>query len=64
MSNNEEKVTSTRYRVNVSISVKGVITWDCTVESDKLSMDEVLLESDKLVKELWARYPVIPQVGS
>jgi predicted DNA-binding protein (UPF0278 family) len=60
----DENVETTRYRVNISTSVKGIITWDCTVESNKLSMDEVLAESDKLVKELRARYPIIPQAGS
>ena len=55
-----EEVTqkSTRYRVNVSISVKGIKTWDCTVDSDYLTRDEVLVESDALVKELEKRYPI------
>ena len=46
-----------RYRVNVSTSVKGIKTFDCTVDSDALTMDEVLAESDKLVAELVKRYP-------
>jgi len=46
-----------RYRLNVSTSVKGVKTWDCTVESNYMSMDEVLLESDALVASLESRYP-------
>lgn len=55
-----EQVTkqATRYRVNVSTSVKGIKTWDCTVESECLTMDEVLVESDKLVAELEKRYPI------
>jgi len=51
---------SIRYRVNVSTSVKGVKTWDATVDGDNFTMDEVLGESDKLVKELERRYP--PQI--
>jgi hypothetical protein len=48
----------TRYRVNVTISTKGQKTWDCTCESQGMSMDEILIESDKLVAELQKRYPV------
>jgi hypothetical protein len=48
---------SLRYRVNVSISVKGQKTWDCTCDGENLSMEEVLAESDKLVAELEKRYP-------
>ena len=47
-----------RYRVNVSISVKGVRTWDCTVDGEGFSMEEILTESDKLVMELEDRYPI------
>ena len=49
---------SLRYRVNVSTSVKGVKTWDCTVDGENLFMEEILSESDKLVKELEKRYPI------
>ena len=48
---------SLRYRINVSTSVKGIKSFDCTVDSDYLSMDEILVESDKLVRELVKRYP-------
>ena len=48
---------SLRYRVNVSISVKGQKTWDCTCDGENLSMEEILAESDKLVAELERRYP-------
>ena len=48
-----------RYRVNVSISVKGIKTYDCTVDIQGASMDEVLTESDKLVAELDKRYPPV-----
>jgi len=46
-----------RYRVNVSTTVKGVKTFDCTVDMQGFTMDEVLAESDKLVAELERRYP-------
>jgi hypothetical protein len=48
---------SLRYRVNVSTSVKGVKTWDCTTDGEGYEMDEVLAKSDELVKKLEARYP-------
>ena len=49
---------SLRYRVNISTSIKGVKTWDCTCDGENLSMEEILTESDKLVKELEKRYPI------
>jgi hypothetical protein len=49
---------SLRYRVNISTSVKGVKTWDCTVDGEGFSMTEILLESDALVAELEERYPI------
>ncbi len=48
---------SKRYRINISTSVKGVKTWDCTVDMLGSEMAEVLAESDKLVVELDKRYP-------
>lgn len=51
---------STRYRISVSTSVKGVKTYDCTVDMLNAAMDEVLAESDKLVAELDKRYPPVP----
>ena len=52
-----------RYRVNVSTSVKGVKTFDCTVETvaEVPNMAEVLKESDALVAELNKRYPFIEE---
>ncbi len=50
-----EETRSPRYRINVSRSVKGVMTYDCTVETD--SMDKTLADSDQLVSELDKRYP-------
>ena len=52
---------SLRYRVNVSTSVKGVKTWDCTVDGTEYDMDEVLAKSDELVGKLESRYPA--QIG-
>jgi len=56
-----EVTKSLRYRVNVSTSVKGIKTYECTVDGEGFTMEEVLAESDKLVAELSRRYP--PQLG-
>ena len=48
---------SIRYRIAVSTSVKGVKTWDCTVDIEGGTIEETLTESDKLVKALQERYP-------
>lgn len=48
---------SLRYRVNVSTSVKGVKTWDCTVDGLNYTEDEILEKSDSLVAKLDQRYP-------
>ena len=50
-----------RRRVNVSILTKGIRTWDCTVDSNYLTLEETLTESDELVKELDKRYPVLEE---
>lgn len=55
-----EKEKSLRHRVNVSISTKGQKTWECTVDGDGYTMEEILAESDKLVAQLEKRYPVQP----
>ena len=52
-----EENRALRYRVNVSISVKGIKTWDCTVDGTGYDMSTILEESDALVKELEKRYP-------
>ena len=54
-----EEVTkqSTRYRINISRGMKGNFSFEATVDSDYLTMDEILAESDKLVSELVKRYP-------
>ncbi len=48
---------SLRYRVQVSISVKGQKTWECTTDGTGYNQDEILEASDALVKELEVRYP-------
>jgi len=48
---------SKRYRINISTSVKGIKTYDCTIDMAGASMEEVLAESDTLVAELDTRYP-------
>ena len=55
-----EVTKSKRYRVNISTSVKGIKTYECTVDMTEATMEEVLSESDKLVAELDRRYP--PQI--
>ena len=49
---------SIRYRVNISTSVKGVKTWDCTVDGEGFTLEEILSESDLLVARLEGRYPI------
>jgi len=49
---------SMRYRVNISTSVKGVKTWDCTVDGEGYAMADVLCQSDLFVQELEKRYPI------
>ncbi len=54
---------SVRYRINVATSVKGVKTWDATVDMENFSMEQTLAASDTLVAELNHRYPA-PVEGS
>ena len=64
----EETTPKKRVRINVSTSVKGVKTWDCTIELIEDQPDakdwretsnDALVESDFLVAELDKRYPKI-----
>jgi len=48
---------SIRRRINVSTSVKGIKTFDCTIDMLNGTEDEVLAESDSLVAKLDQRYP-------
>lgn len=52
-----EQNYKTRHRVNISTSVKGIKTYDATVELIDSSVEEVLAESDKLIVQLDKRYP-------
>jgi len=49
---------SIRYRVNISTSVKGVKTWECTVDGENYTKEEVLIFSDQLVAALESKYPI------
>jgi hypothetical protein len=51
---------SIRRRINISTSVKGVKTWDCTVDAVGFPLEQVLWESDQLVAQLEKRYPIAP----
>jgi len=51
-----------RYRVNVSTTVKGVKTYDCTVDIEGLSMEDVVKSSDLLVTMLDERYGLVKQL--
>jgi hypothetical protein len=52
-----EQVKSLRRRVNVSISTRGIRTWDTTVDGVGYSREEILAESDAMVRAMEARYP-------
>jgi len=52
-----EQTYKTRRRINVSTSVKGIKTYNATVELIDGTNEEVLAESDALIKQLDARYP-------
>lgn len=49
-------ITADRIRINISTSVKGVKTYDATIETWQ-GMDHALAEHDRLVAELDSRYP-------
>ena len=57
MTQPNEQAKSLRRRVNVSISTRGVITWDTTVDGVGYTHEEILAESDALVQAMEARYP-------
>ena len=60
MSENEN-TKSIRYRINISTSVKGIKTFECTVDMTGYDMANVLEASDLLVRRLDERYPA-PEV--
>ena len=57
MTESIEEVKSLRRRVNVSISTRGVLTWDTTVDGVGYTREEILAESDAQVQAMKARYP-------
>jgi len=57
-----ETTYKNRRRINVSTSVKGVKTFDATVEIIDGTNEEVLAESDTLVRALEERYPTIVEI--
>lgn len=48
---------SIRYRINISTSVKGVKTYECTVDAENYEMSDVIRKSDELVAILDKKYP-------
>ena len=54
-----ETEKSLRYRINISTSVKGVKTWEATVDGTNYTEAEILECSDSLVKALEGRYPAV-----
>lgn len=55
----QSPAASPRVRINVTTSVKGIKTWDCTFEANGRSWEDVLAESDALVAALVERYPSV-----
>ena len=54
-----------RRRVNFSTSVKGIVTWDFTVETipgSGLTMDDLLADADRLRAACEARCPAVPEL--
>ena len=53
-----------RRRVNMSTSVKGVVTWDLTVEAlpeSGMSVEDLFAEVDRMRAECEARCPMVPE---
>ena len=50
------KTQQDRIRINISTSVKGIKTYDCTVETHE-GMAVALRMSDTLIEQLDERYP-------
>ncbi len=46
-----------RIRINIATTSRGIKSYDCTVDIEGASLEEVLAESDRLVAALDARYP-------
>ena len=54
-----ETEKSIRRRINVSTSVKGVHTFEVTIETSGYSEAETLAMSDSIVVQLDKRYPAV-----
>jgi len=52
----QQSAKALRYRVNVSVSVKGIHTWEATVDGTNYKQAEILALSDTLAAELENRY--------
>lgn len=55
--NSQTSGNSLRHRVNVARTTKGAWSWECTVEGEGYTRDEILAEHDAVVAELKRRYP-------
>jgi hypothetical protein len=55
MTTEEENTKSLRRRMNLTISTKGVVTWDTTVDGVGYSLEELTAELDAQVTALVAR---------
>ena len=55
MTTEEEITKSLRRRMNLTISTKGLVTWDTTVDGVGYSLEELTAELDAQVKALVAR---------
>jgi predicted HTH domain antitoxin len=53
-----ENSYNNRRRVNVSTSVKGIVTFDATVELIDCTNEQVVAEIKDLVTKLKAEYPI------
>ncbi len=56
-----EETKNLRYRINISRGMKGAISFEGTVDGTGYSQEEILEQSDALVKELELRYPVVKE---
>ena len=57
MESSVESRVTWRHRISVSQTSTGKNSFDCSVESTGATMEEVLVESDKLVAALRYQYP-------
>ena len=53
-----EHYSGIRYRVKIAYTSKGLPSFDCSIETHNLDVNEALRLSDELVAKLKERYPV------